>query len=45
MASGTVRWFDEEEGYGYVTPEEGGSDLFVHYTAIRGPGASSGAKG
>jgi CspA family cold shock protein len=38
MASGTVRWFDDEKGYGYVAPDEGGEDLFVHYTAIEGAG-------
>jgi CspA family cold shock protein len=41
MASGTVRWFDKEEGYGYVAPDKGGEDLFVHYTAIRGAGVRS----
>ena len=38
MASGTVRRFDEEGGYGYVAPDGGGEDLFVHHTAIRGAG-------
>ena len=38
MASGTVRRFDEEGGYGYVAPDGGGGDLFVHHTAIRGAG-------
>jgi CspA family cold shock protein len=36
VASGTVRRFDDKEGYGYVAPDEGGKDLFVHYTAVRG---------
>ena len=38
MASGTVRRFDEEAGYGYVAPDGGGEDLLVHHTAIRGDG-------
>lgn len=41
MASGRVKWFDDGEGYGYVAPNEGGADLFVHYTAIRGAGVRS----
>jgi cold shock protein len=36
VASGTVKWFNEENGYGYIAPDEGGKDLFVHRGSILG---------
>ena len=40
MANGTVKWFNDQKGYGFITPENG-NDVFVHHTAIQGDGYKS----
>ena len=38
MITGTVKWFNDSKGFGFITPENGGKDVFVHHTAIQGNG-------
>jgi cold shock protein len=45
MAEGTVKWFNDAKGYGFITPAEGAKDLFVHHSAIAGEGFKSLSEG
>jgi CspA family cold shock protein len=45
MATGTVKWFNESKGYGFITPSDGSPDVFVHFSVVEGEGFKTLAEG